>query len=71
MLNPKNLKNGESQYEKFFSSVKKCDLFQYDYRAQNGELFSCVKKSLDDCMSARDIWMINKNLHPLQNKKGE
>lgn len=28
--------------------------FQYDYRAEDGTLFSCVKPSLELCREARD-----------------
>ena len=48
MLNPKELKNDEFQYESYFSSIKNCILFQADYRTPEGVLFSAVGKSLND-----------------------
>ena len=32
-------------------------LVQYDYRHTDGELFACVKPSLDECRAARDKWL--------------
>ena len=34
--------------------------FQYDYRHTDGELFSCVKPTLDECRAARDKWLTAK-----------
>lgn len=34
--------------------------FQYDYRAEDGTLFSCVKPSLELCREARDKYFANK-----------
>ena len=31
--------------------------FQYDYRHTDGELFACVKPTLDECRTARDKWL--------------
>ena len=31
--------------------------YQYDYRHTDGELFSCVKPTLDECRAARDKWL--------------
>lgn len=33
---------------------------QYDYRHTDGELFSCVKPTLDACRAARDAWLTAK-----------
>lgn len=59
MLNPKNLLPGEEQHEVFFSGVgrRRKKMVQYDYRAADGELFSCVRLSLEDCRRARDEWL--------------
>ena len=35
-------------------------LVQYDYRHTDGELFSCVKPTLDECRAARDKWLTAK-----------
>lgn len=34
--------------------------FQYDYRAEDGTLFSCVKPSSELCREARDKYFANK-----------
>ena len=31
--------------------------YQYDYRHTDGELFACVKPTLDECRTARDKWL--------------
>ncbi len=50
MLDPKVLQKGQEQYEYFDSSDKsRGKLVQYDYRRTNGELISCVSKTLEDC----------------------
>ena len=46
---------GEEQFEECVIGKSKC--VQYDYRTSEGKLFSCVKKSLDACRSARDEWL--------------
>jgi len=57
MLNPTNLKPGEEQHETFVAKTSKKKLVQYDYRALDGELFSCVKATLADCHLFRDAWL--------------
>ena len=47
---------GQEQYEYFLDAHKKRRC-QYDYRDTDGELFSCVKLTLEDCRLARDIWL--------------
>ena len=34
--------------------------FQYDYRHTDGELFSCVKPTLEECRATRDKWLTAK-----------
>ena len=46
------------QYESFTMGRKR--YVQYDYRAQGGELFSCVKPTLEQCREARDEWLSNR-----------
>ena len=62
MLNPKDIKPGEEQWEFFLqrtkSRIKK--FCQYDYRDDTGELFSCVKPTLEACRAARDAWLDKK-----------
>ena len=47
---------GTENYEKFQTGIgrRKRTLVQYDYRHTDGELFSCVKPTLDECRAARD-----------------
>ena len=42
---------GTENYEKFQTGIgrRKRTLVQYDYRHTDGELFSCVKPTLDEC----------------------
>lgn len=54
---------GTEQYETFMVNGrrgKRVVNFQYDYRHTDGELFSCVKTSLEACREARDLWISKK-----------
>ena len=53
---------GTEKYEKFQSGFgrRKRILVQYDYRHTDGELFSCVKLTLNECRAARDKWLTAK-----------
>ena len=53
---------GTEKYECFQSGFgrRKRTLVQYDYRHTDGELFSCVKPTLDECRTERDKWMNKK-----------
>jgi hypothetical protein len=53
---------GQEQYEPFSRKVggKSKKYFSYDYRHTDGELFSCVKPTLDACRAARDAWLEGK-----------
>ncbi len=54
---------GEERFEYFTSATRpRRRLCQYDYRARNGRLFSCVKPTLDACRTARDAWLKNNGL---------
>lgn len=60
MLDPKNIGNGEEQYEQFERRIglrKSRTYVQYDYRDMDGKLFSTVKPTLDDCRNARNEWL--------------
>lgn len=50
---------GQEQYEFYYSGFgrkrrKRC---QYDYRDMDGELFSCVRATLEECRKERDAWL--------------
>jgi hypothetical protein len=48
---------GEERYEEFYSKIAQKWLVQYDYRAEDGRLFSCVRKSVEKCRESRDNWL--------------
>ena len=54
---------GRENYEFYTQKImgKRTKLVQYDYRHTDGELFSCVAKSLDDARSRRDAWLDKKD----------
>ena len=55
---------GTEKYERFQLGIgrRKRTLVQYDYRhPTDGELFSCVKPTLDECRAARDKWLTAKD----------
>ena len=52
------------KYENFQVKIgrKVRTMCQYDYRdSVSGELFSCVKPTLDECRRLRDEWLNHKN----------
>ena len=53
---------GTENYENFQTGIgrRKRTLVQYDHRHMDGELFSCVKPTLDECRAARDKWLTAK-----------
>lgn len=53
---------GTEKYESFSSGYgrRSRTLVQYDYRHTDGELFSCVKPTLDECRAERDKWLDKK-----------
>ena len=54
---------GTEKYESFHMSIgrKRRTFVQYDYRHTDGELFSCVKPTLDECRRLRDGWLNRKD----------
>ncbi|MCS2244567.1 DUF3873 family protein [Bacteroides thetaiotaomicron] len=36
---------------------KRVKMYQYDYRAESGELFACCTPSLEKCREKRDQWL--------------
>ena len=61
-LNPQNIGPGEEQHESYYpASLRgKQKRVQYDYRHWDGELFSCVGKTLADCHAKCDEWIQRK-----------
>lgn len=51
---------GEERYEEFYTAGRigrRRKMIQYDYRAEDGSLFSTVKPTLEACREARDRWL--------------
>lgn len=51
---------GQEKYECRYNERKDTEHFYCDYRHTDGELFSCVKPTLQDCRAARDTWLERK-----------
>lgn len=54
---------GEEGHEYFtpaFARRTKKRFCQYDYRHEDGELFSCVAPTLEECCRRRDEWLQRK-----------
>ena len=60
-------KNGEERYES--CKIMRRKMCQYDYRTEDGKLFSCVKPTLEQCRIARDAWLKKKDLVMEEGKK--
>lgn len=57
---------GQEQYARFVAGAFRGTIyFQYDYRHTDGELFSTVAKSLEECRRRRDEWLQKKNCKAL------
>jgi len=52
--------NGQENYEVYFDWQDK-QRVQYDYRTKDGELFSCVRNSIEECRRSRDQWLGKRN----------
>lgn len=52
---------GKENYTTFIAGAfRGTEYYQYDYRHSDGELFSCIGKSLEECQQKRDKWLIDK-----------
>ena len=54
---------GQEQYETFYSDHRgrRITRVMYDYRTQDGELFSVVAPTLRECRHKRDEWLAKRN----------
>ena len=54
---------GQEQYETFYSAHRGCKVTRvmYDYRTQDGDLFSVVAPTLQECRHKRDEWLAKWN----------
>lgn len=41
---------------------KRIKMYQYDYRMDSGDLFTCCAPTLEKCREKRDVWLKNKHL---------
>lgn len=49
---------GKENYTTFIAGAfRGTEYYQYDYRTEEGKLFSTVAKSLDECRKRRDEWL--------------
>ena len=53
---------GQKQYEAFYHTHrgKRVEQIMYDYRTEDGELFSVVAPTLKECRQKRDEWLAKK-----------
>lgn len=52
---------GQENYTTFYPSHRPMEMFyQYDYRHTDGELFSCIGRTLGICREKRNKWLQNK-----------
>lgn len=65
MLNPQNIGRGQEQYE-CYKDYRKKQRCQYDYRDEQGELFSCVRSTLAECRAARDEWKARREVKSVE-----
>lgn len=54
-------KPGEERHESFRSRITGKTLVQYDYRASDGELFTIIRPTLEECRAKRDEWLRNRS----------
>lgn|GEM_PF-2195672 len=52
---------GQEQYEEYYDASMRGTRVQYDYRTPEGELFSCVAKSLEAARDRRDAWLVEQS----------
>ena len=54
---------GQEQYEIFYSAHRgrRITRVMYDYRTQDGDLFSVVAPTLRECRHKRDEWLAKRN----------
>lgn len=50
---------GQEQWEEYRSPITRKMYIQYEYRTQDGALFSCVAPTLDVARTRRSVWLSN------------
>ncbi|MFT4073656.1 MAG: DUF3873 family protein [Dysgonamonadaceae bacterium] len=54
---------GQEKYVTFIAGAfRGTEYFQYDYRHTDGELFSTIAKTLEECRKPRDEWLFFKQI---------
>lgn len=51
-------KSGQENYEKYYSNIDRKYYYQYDYRTEDGKLYSTVALTLEKCREKRDKWLL-------------
>ena len=59
---------GQESYEKFKAPNRKTYI-QYDYRDNDGELFSTVRPSLEDCRQQRNAWLSKRTQSKIETER--
>ncbi|KAA6304662.1 hypothetical protein EZS27_043690, partial [termite gut metagenome] len=55
-------RKGEENYSRFCAGAFRGTIYyQYDYRHLNGDLFTTISQTLDECREKRDKWVQQKN----------
>jgi hypothetical protein len=54
---PRTLDTGKEQYERYFSPILRKMVVQYDYRHDDGTLFSTVADDLETCRKKKEVWL--------------
>jgi hypothetical protein len=62
---------GKESFETFYSSFKKRNLVQYDYRHSDGELFTTIAMDVESARRKKEMWLKNKSLTVLGMKISE
>ena len=56
-INAMKVKPGQELVDLFLCHATKEDLIQYDYRSEEGNLFTTIGRSLEGCRKWRDEWL--------------
>jgi hypothetical protein len=57
---------GQENYTRFCAGAFRGTIYyQYDYRDKDGELFSTIGRTLEECREKRDKWIQQKNFNRL------
>lgn len=57
---PTDLPRGRERADTYYDRTKHEWMTQYYFRHPDGELFSCLRETFDDCLKERDEWFSKK-----------